>query len=149
MDMSESKTASEIVAETVRAATPDAPAIIREVTRAVFDGRRRIRAEVVLFDGLPAKLRLERWAHGWGFGWDEMPGGSCSLRGGQWRRVQEDCAHCAGRGFRLNWDDHGGQMRAVPGDTCRYCEGDGLARSALSKCSPQGAADDVSSRGEQ
>jgi DnaJ-class molecular chaperone len=35
------------------------------------------------------------------------------------------CDHCAGRGFQLDWDDHGGQMRAVPGDTCRVCAGTG------------------------
>lgn len=119
-------TASEIARDTVRAATPDAPPLIREVMRAVFEGRRRIRAEVVLFDGLPAKLRLERWAHGWGFGWDEMPGGSCHLEDGQWRRV---CDHCAGRGFQFDWIDQSGLMRGVPGDTCRKCAGDGYAAS--------------------
>lgn len=69
------ETAADIVCATVRAATPDAPPLIRDVTRAVFTGRRprMISAEVVLFDGLPAKLRLERWAQGWGFGWDDMP----------------------------------------------------------------------------
>lgn len=61
-------TAADIAREIVLAATPDAPPLIREITRAVFDGSKRIRAEVILFDGQPAKLRLERWAHGWGNG---------------------------------------------------------------------------------
>lgn len=60
-------TAADIARDTVRAATPDAPPLIREITRAVFDGKRRINAEVILFDGQTAKLRLERWTHG------EMP----------------------------------------------------------------------------
>lgn len=124
------ETAADIVCATVRAATPDAPPLIRDVTRAVFTGRRprMISAEVVLFDGLPAKLRLERWAQGWGFGWDEMPGGACLFHDGQWHRVPDLCGHCAGRGFQLDWDDHGGQMRAVPGDACHHCDGSGDAR---------------------
>lgn len=35
------------------------------------------------------------------------------------------CDHCNGRGFQLDWTDQGGQMRAVPGDTCRKCNGSG------------------------
>lgn len=40
-------TAADIARETVLAATPDAPPLIREITRAVFDGSKRIRAEVI------------------------------------------------------------------------------------------------------
>lgn len=35
------------------------------------------------------------------------------------------CDFCAGRGFQLDWIDPGGVMRAVPGDTCPYCDGSG------------------------
>lgn len=40
------------------------------------------------------------------------------------------CDHCAGRGFQLDYDDPGGVMRAVPGDTCRHCNGTGESVSA-------------------
>lgn len=47
------------------------------------------------------------------------------------QEAQAHCAHCAGRGFQLDWTDQGEQMRAVPGDTCRKCDGSGQAHGLI------------------
>lgn len=82
--------ASEIVLQTMRACTPpDAPLSFSEVIRASFRTKNCIVANVVMFDGLPATLRLDRWAYGWSHGWNEMYGGACFLDDdGVWKRVE-------------------------------------------------------------
>lgn len=72
--------AIDVVSQTMRACTPpNAPLSFTKITRAAFRGKNCIVANVVMFDGLPATLRLNRWAYGWSHGWDDMPGGDCFL----------------------------------------------------------------------
>lgn len=59
-----------------------------EVLGARYEGRNRITAEVVMFDGQHARMHLHRWAHGWSHGWDSMPGGDISLEATGWKRVE-------------------------------------------------------------
>lgn len=81
--------------ETVNAVMQDclpagSPLSFTEIIDATFEGSKRIVAQVVMFDGLPATLHLNRWEHGWSHGWDSMPGGDCYLDDdGVWRRVNE------------------------------------------------------------
>lgn len=51
------------------------------------------------------------------------------MRAAQYKAIKKvlkrRCGSCAGRGHDLDWIDHGGTMRAVPGDTCSQCGGSG------------------------
>lgn len=84
--------ALKIVMETAKAALPGGcPLPFSAVVRARFDdSRNRILADVVMFDGKPATMRLTRWAYGWAKGWDSLPGGDCSFENGQWQRVARE-----------------------------------------------------------
>lgn len=67
---------------------PGAPFPFAEIIGARFEGKNTATADVVMFDGLPAKMRLTRWAYGWSHGWDSMPGGDISLEECGWVRVE-------------------------------------------------------------
>jgi hypothetical protein len=82
--------ALDIVMETAKATLPDgSPLPFVSVRHARFEppNKSQIVAEVEMFDGLPAKMRLRLWGLGWSLGWDEMAGGDCSLENGGWVRV--------------------------------------------------------------
>ena len=80
-----------IVEDVAKASLPDgAPLFFREVRSARFEGKNRVTADVIMFDGLPATIRLTRWAFGWSKGWDSMPGGDIYLEAGQWKRCGND-----------------------------------------------------------
>jgi hypothetical protein len=67
---------------------PGAPLSFTKITNAELQGSKCIVANVVMFDGLPAVLHLNRWELGWSHGWDSMPGGDCYLdEDGAWKRV--------------------------------------------------------------
>lgn len=78
------------ITETMMACLPDgAPLSFTQITDAAFEGKNRIIATVIMLDGIPAILHLNRWALGWSHGWDSMPGGDCYLDdGGMWKRVK-------------------------------------------------------------
>lgn len=76
-----------VVAVSTAIIPPGAPLPFSEIKGARFEGRDRITADVVMFDGLPARMHLHRWAHGWSHGWDSMPGGDISLEAHGWERV--------------------------------------------------------------
>lgn len=77
-----------IINETMTACLPKgAPLSFSEIVFASFQGKNRIVAHVIMFDGLPAVLHLNRWAYGWSHGWDSMSGGDCYLDDGTWKRV--------------------------------------------------------------
>lgn len=86
--MSKAK-AVEIVGQTMRDCVPEgAPLSFIKINDADFQGKNRIVANVEMFDGGPAVLHLNRWAHGWSHGWDSLPGGDCYLDDdGSWKRV--------------------------------------------------------------
>lgn len=82
--------ATDIVMAASRAVLPEgSPLPFTEVKSAAFapPQKSQVVAEVVMFDGLPATMRLTKWRYGWSIGWDEMPGGDCSLEGEEWVRV--------------------------------------------------------------
>lgn len=79
----------ETINQTMRDCLPqDAPLSFSKIVDARREGKNRIVADVVMFDGLPAVLHLNRWEHGWSHGWDSFPGGDCYLDDdGAWKRV--------------------------------------------------------------
>jgi hypothetical protein len=48
-------------------------------------------AELVMFDGHPATVRLEQWSLAgilsWSSQWITLPGGACSFEDGEWVRL--------------------------------------------------------------
>lgn len=69
---------------------PGAPLPFVEIKGARFEGPNKITADVVMFDGRPARMRLTKWAFGWSHGWDSIPGGDISLEAGGWERVEPE-----------------------------------------------------------
>lgn len=53
-----------------------------------------ITAQLLMFDGQSATVRLSRWSMGWSHRWLDLPGGDISYEGGRWVRVptQEELA---------------------------------------------------------
>lgn len=77
-----------LVRETLMAALPPGvPPSFSEVVSATFVDRGEISADLRMVDGLPATVRLRRWALGWSHCFIDMPGGALSYEGGAWRRV--------------------------------------------------------------
>ena len=84
-------TASDIVRETLLACLPpDVPSSFAEIVSARFEGKRKIIASLVMFDGMPAEVHLHQWRYGWSHGYDYLPGGNISWEGGEWVRYPED-----------------------------------------------------------
>lgn len=81
--------AAQIVNEVSAAILPPrSPLPFTEIVGARFEGRGKITADVIMFDGAPATMRLTSWAFGWSHGWDSLPGGDISLEANGWVRVQ-------------------------------------------------------------
>lgn len=81
-------TARDILTETFSASLPEgSPLPFSQIVTARFDGKSSIVADLIMFDGLPAVARLNRWAMGWSLGYDTMQGGDISLDNGKWARV--------------------------------------------------------------
>lgn len=79
--------ARDIAVGTMQAALPDGCPMPGEILAARFDGKNRITADVVLFDGQPGTAVFRRWEFGWSYGWDNLPGGDISFEKGAWQRV--------------------------------------------------------------
>lgn len=84
--------AIDIVAQVLdNALPPNVPSSVKKITGARFTGssRTHITAELVMFDGRPAKLECYRLRHSWAHRWTSLEGGSLkwdSVRN-EWRRV--------------------------------------------------------------
>ncbi len=70
---------------------PGTPPKYREIVSARFFGTGRSRqaiADLVLFDGLPATVRVFGWRRGMaGHCFIDLPGGDCSFEDGRWIRI--------------------------------------------------------------
>jgi len=72
---------------------PDVPPSFAEIRTAHMEGKGRrqtITAHLVMLDGLPATVRLSRWAMGWSHQWLDLPGGDLSFENGAWVRIGAD-----------------------------------------------------------
>lgn len=80
----------DIVVETMKSHAPGGKVSFREVVsaRKIGAGRsQQIYADLIMFDGQPAKLRLEKWQYGWSHQWLELPGGPIEMVGDSWQRA--------------------------------------------------------------
>lgn len=89
--------AKEQVEQALRACLPDGvPPSFRSIDAASYissQPRHEATAELTMFDGMPAKVRvwlyarnLDAFAHEW----LELPGGHCSFEGGRWIRIDPE-----------------------------------------------------------
>jgi hypothetical protein len=88
---------TEKVAEVLRShAGPDVPDVFRRVVHAELESERPvvIAANLVMFDGLPGRVRIGQFDMGgclsWWSGWLHMAGGACSFEDGEWVRLDLD-----------------------------------------------------------
>ncbi|PZP55929.1 MAG: hypothetical protein DI604_36000 [Delftia acidovorans] len=90
-DRKKTVSAVDIVRDTLMVCLPpEAAPSFKTIVSARFEGKHKIAATLVMFDGMPADLHLHRWVHGWSHGWDYLPGGAISWEDGEWVRYPED-----------------------------------------------------------
>lgn len=84
--------AREYIDAALRACLPDGvPPSFRSINNARFVGVGRDRpaeADLTMFDGLPARVRVWLWGpSSYAHAWLDMPGGDCSFEAGRWIRI--------------------------------------------------------------
>ncbi len=89
--------AKDYVVQALRACLPEGvPPSFRSIDAARYisaQPRHEATAEVTMFDGRPAKVRVWLFARNrdaFAHEWTEMPGGDCSFEGGQWVRIDRE-----------------------------------------------------------
>lgn len=80
--------AREVALATMQAALPDGCPMPGRIMLARFHGKNKITADVLLFDGERGTACFSRWAFGWSYGWERLPGGDISFEGGAWKRSE-------------------------------------------------------------